>query len=76
MKEKVIEVISKILAIEVEEIKTTDSLTDLGCDSLDFIEIIVDVEHECGVTISDPEAEKVKTVQDLVNVVESLVSNK
>lgn len=75
MKEKVIETISKILDIGAEKIETTDKLIDLGCDSLDFIEIIVDIERECNITISDTEAEKVKTVQDLVNVVESLVPN-
>ena len=53
----------------VEPEKVTESagfITDLGADSLDTVELIMDFEKEFGITIPDEEAEKIKTVGDAV----------
>ncbi|MEG2256249.1 MAG: acyl carrier protein, partial [Cetobacterium sp.] len=44
---------------------------DLGADSLDTVELIMAFEEEFDVEIPDTEAEKIKTVQDVVNYIES-----
>jgi acyl carrier protein len=50
--------------------KDTDDLyNDLGCDSLDAVEIIMDCENEFKCVISDEDAEGVRTVEDFVNLV-------
>ena len=50
--------------------KMTDHLmNDLGMDSLDAVECIMEVEKEFNIAIPDEEAEKVQTVQELVDVV-------
>lgn len=47
---------------------------DLGFDSLDAVDLIIDTEREFGISIPDEQAEKVKTVKDAIDLIESLVS--
>ena len=46
---------------------------DLGFDSLDAVDLIIDAEREFGISIPDEQAEKVKTVKDAIDLIESLV---
>lgn len=46
---------------------------DLGADSLDAVEIVIALEEEFGIEIPDTEAEKFKTVGDIVKYIKSLV---
>lgn len=46
---------------------------DLGFDSLDAVDLIIDTECEFGISIPDEQAEKVKTVKDAIDLIESLV---
>ena len=48
-------------------------IQDIGADSLDVVEIIMELEEEFGIDITDEEAEKVSTVADLVALVDRLV---
>ena len=60
------------LGVEPEKVtETAGFITDLGADSLDTVELIMDFEKEFGITIPDEEAEKIKTVGDAVAFVES-----
>lgn len=69
---KVVEVISDELIIRQNEISATTRLReDLNVDSLDVVELITDFEHIFKVTISDEEAASLKTVGDIVNLLES-----
>ena len=55
-----------------EEEKVTLEATfmdDLGADSLDIVEFIMNIEEEFGLEISDEDAEKIKTVQDVVKYI-------
>ena len=47
--------------------------SDLGFDSLDAVDLIIDTEREFGISIPDEQAEKVKTVKDAIDLIESLV---
>lgn len=66
--EKIKGVIAEQLGIEEEEIKLETSFEDLGVDSLDLFQIIIELEEKFGVQIED--AESIKTVQDAVNYIE------
>ncbi len=60
--------------LEVEETKVVPEasfIDDLGADSLDLIEFITAAEDTFGIEISDEDAEKMQTVQDALNYIES-----
>ena len=60
------------LGVEPEKVtETAGFITDLGADSLDTVQLIMDFEKEFGITIPDEEAEKIKTVGDAVAFVEA-----
>jgi acyl carrier protein len=68
--EKIKEILAEQLGVSEDEIKMDSSLTDdLGADSLDLVELIMALEQEFDLEISDEEAEKIKTVGDAVNFV-------
>lgn len=69
--EKIKSVISTQLGIDVEEIKLETSFEDLGVDSLDLFQIIIELEEEFGIQIED--AESIKTVEDAVKYIEERV---
>ncbi len=58
--------------IKEEEVTPQASIKDdLGADSLDVVEIVMGLEEEFEVTIPDTEAEKITTVQQIMDYVES-----
>lgn len=70
--EKVREVISNVLGIESEDITMESSfIEDLGADSLDVVELIMDLQEEFDIEIPDEEAEKVQTVGDVVDYIKT-----
>ncbi|MDA3843487.1 MAG: acyl carrier protein [Candidatus Kapabacteria bacterium] len=67
IKAKVTEIIVKKLGVEESQVTETANFTkDLGADSLDTVEIIMEFEKEFDVTIEDADAEKIQTVGDVV----------
>jgi len=46
-------------------------IEDLGADSLDTVELIMGLEDKFGLEISDEDAEKIRTVQDAINYIQS-----
>ena len=65
---KVKELIAEKLGVEEAEVVADASFTnDLGADSLDTVELIMEFEKEFDVTIPDEDAEKISTVGDAVS---------
>jgi len=70
VEEKVKKIIAEQLAVSEEEVKPTASFVDdLGADSLDQVELVMALEEEFNIEISDEDAEKIKTVQDTLKYV-------
>ena len=70
--EKVKEVIIDQLGVEDESIKLdTSFIDDLGADSLDIVELIMALEEEFDMQIPDSEAEKIATVNDVVEYIKN-----
>jgi acyl carrier protein len=69
--DKIADLIVEQTGIRRSEIKMSSNLVeDLGLDSLDEVELIMEVEKEFGLDITDEESEKLKTVADIVIFVE------
>jgi acyl carrier protein len=70
MEDKVIDIIVDKLGVERSEV-TPEAVfvDDLGADSLDLVELIMAMEEEFGMEIADEEAEKLRTVQDVITFV-------
>jgi acyl carrier protein len=70
--EKVRDIIAEELGIEPDDIKEDSDLAeDLGADSLDAIELIMEIESQFDVEIADSEATKIKQVSDIVKYLEA-----
>jgi acyl carrier protein len=68
---KVKAIIVDKLGVEESEVKPEASFTnDLGADSLDTVELIMELEKEFGISIPDNEAEKIATVGDAITYIE------
>ena len=60
------------LGVDAAEVVPTASFTnDLGADSLDTVELIMEFEKEFGITIPDDQAEGIKTVGDAIAYIEN-----
>ena len=67
---KVKDLVAKQLSIDEKEITSDASfIEDLGADSLDTVELIMSLEEEFDIEIPDEEAEKIKTVQNVVDYI-------
>lgn len=68
---KVKAIIVDKLGVDESEVTPTASFTnDLGADSLDTVELIMEFEKEFGIQIPDEDAEKIGTVGDAVSYIE------
>lgn len=67
---RVVNVLVDMLGVDDEEVTLEASLIeDLGADSLDLVEIIMGIEDEFDIEIEDSQAERIKTVGDIVTFV-------
>ena len=69
--EQVKELIAKQLNKPVNEItEDKEVVKDLGADSLDVVEMLMNLEEESGITISEEDAVNIKTVGDIIALIE------
>jgi len=67
MSEKVKDIIEKELGVEREKLTPEASfIEDLGADSLDIVELVMEFEKEFNIDIPDEDAEKLRTVGDAI----------
>ena len=70
MFEKIADIVSKQLGADFDEIdENTNIMDDLGADSLDTVELIMEFEKAFGISIPDDKAEKIATVGDAINYI-------
>jgi acyl carrier protein len=75
--DRVSHVLCSILGVEPEQITSEAELIgDLDADSLDTVEVVMTLEEEFGIEITDEIAESIRTVGDAINAVTQLTSDK
>ena len=75
VEEKVKHIIVEQLGVDEGEVKAEASFVDdLGADSLDVVELVMALEEEFGLEISDEDAEKLASVQHAIQYIETHVS--
>ncbi|MCL6641946.1 MAG: acyl carrier protein [Candidatus Bipolaricaulota bacterium] len=72
--EQVRQIIAEQLMVELDEVTDDASfIEDLGADSLDTVEMIMEIEDEFGIEIPDEDAEKIQTVGKAIEYVKKKV---
>lgn len=73
--DKVQAIIAEKLSVDAAEVTPEKSFTnDLGADSLDTVELIMEFEKEFGIQIPDDAAEKIATVGDAITYIENTIN--
>lgn len=71
MFEKICEMLADKFDVDASTLTADTKIKeDLQADSLDIVELMMDLEEECGVTIPDEEATKMVTIGDLLKYIE------
>ena len=68
-------IVDKLGVDEAEVVATASFTNDLGADSLDTVELIMEFEKEFGINIPDDQAEKITTVGDAISYIEANANN-
>ena len=69
VEERVIEIVSEQMGVAKDQVtRETSFVNDLGADSLDTVELVMEFEEEFDITIPDEEAEKIQTVGQAITV--------
>ena len=72
LEEKVIKLVMEQLDVTREEcVLEASFIDDLGADSLDLVELIMEMEEVFGIEIADEELEKIRTIKDVVDFIKS-----
>ena len=69
-------IVDKLGVDEKEVIETAHFANDLGADSLDTVELIMELEKEFGISIPEDAAEHIETVGDAIKFIEDAQANK
>jgi len=73
--QKVTDLIAESLGVKKSEVVPSASfIDDLNADSLDIVELVMNIEKDFDIEIPDAEAEKIRTVQDAVDYIVAHVS--
>lgn len=71
--DQVKELIANQLNKPISEItEEKEVVKDLGADSLDVVEMLMNLEEQCGITISEEDSMNIKTVGDIIELIEKV----
>ena len=74
IEQKVTDILVDKLGVGPEEVKSeADFREDLGGDSLDLVVVVIEIEKDFRISVTDEEADQVNTVADLCDIVEKYV---
>ena len=74
--ERVIDIVAEQLGVDKEKVKPeTHFINDLGADSLDTVDLVMELEEEFDINIPDDAAEKIETVGQAIKFIEETQSS-
>jgi acyl carrier protein len=74
--ERVIDIVAEQLGVDKDKVKPeTSFVNDLGADSLDTVELVMELEEEFDINIPDDAAEKIQTVGEAIAFIEKAQSS-
>ncbi len=77
IEEKVMQIVSEQMSVDKGEVSREASfVNDLNADSLDTVELVMELEDEFDLTIPDDEAEKLKTVGEAIDYIQAHLKGK
>jgi acyl carrier protein len=77
VEERVTEIVCENLGVNKEQVnRNTSFIEDVGADSLDIVELIMELEEEFEINIPDEQAEKIKTVGEAIDYIEKEIAKK
>lgn len=76
VRKKIVSILADKLGVEEERVKEETSFTDLGADSLDKLDIIMDLEEAFGVEVMDVDVRQIETVGDIFKEMDRLLQEK
>jgi acyl carrier protein len=77
VEQRVIEIVCEHLAVNKETVtRNTSFIEDIGADSLDIVELVMELEEEFDIQIPDDQAEKIKTVGEAIDYIENAIKVK
>lgn len=76
VEQRVVDIVAEQLGVDKDKIsKETSFVNDLGADSLDTVELVMELEEEFDITIPDDAAEKIQTVGQAVDYIDQHVQS-
>ncbi len=76
VEERVIDIVAEQLGVEKEKItRETHFVNDLGADSLDTVELVMELEEEFDISIPEDQAEKIQRVGEAIDYIEKEQAN-
>lgn len=76
VQERVIDIVSEQLGVNKDQVsRETSFVNDLGADSLDTVELVMELEEEFDINIPDDAAEKIQTVGQAIDYIEQAQGN-
>jgi acyl carrier protein len=77
VEERVIDIVCDNLGVDKKTVtRNTSFIEDVGADSLDIVELIMELEEEFEINIPDEQAEKIKTVGEAIDYIEREIAKK
>src|SRR3974390_2091645 len=77
VEERVIDIVCENLGVNKDQVtRQTSFQEDVGADSLDIVELVMELEEEFEITIPDDEADKIKTVGQAIDYIEAKLKEK
>lgn len=73
--QRIKEIIVRQLEVDASQLNEDASITDLGADSLDTVELVMAIEEEFDIEISDADADNIITIKEIVDFVEKQLTN-